>query len=173
MRSTSPSPISKARLKQGQQIVAVNANLVWSARKLYSFCKGRLKWWLKLTSAKAKTTATAKAATIAAITDITVVKKHVVCPISEEQIVESNTKKQKAQESFFCDGHCQEWVHRQCAGLSMARFTILSKSSAPFFVSQVIYSERLCGWSRRWNFSKLPELYSVVMVMLEVRALRA
>ena len=45
------------------------------------------------------------------------------CPICEENIIEASNKRQSAEEAIFCDGACQEWLHRHCVGLSMSRFT--------------------------------------------------
>ena len=35
------------------------------------------------------------------------------------------------EESIFCEGNCQAWLHRKCAGLSSAAFAAIS-SSYPF-----------------------------------------
>lgn len=58
-------------------------------------------------------------------------KGKVVCPICLEAIVDGNVKR-KGHDSILCEGRCQEWVHRQCAGLSQAAFNTASMSSTPF-----------------------------------------
>ena len=35
-------------------------------------------------------------------------------------------------EALFCEGKCQKWLHRYCAGVSVAQFQDLSTVSAPF-----------------------------------------
>ena len=35
-------------------------------------------------------------------------------------------------EALFCEGKCQKWFHRYCAGVSVAHFQDLSTASAPF-----------------------------------------
>lgn len=40
--------------------------------------------------------------------------------------------RKRGHESIFCDGRCQEWVHRQCAGLSKVAFQAVSKSNDDF-----------------------------------------
>jgi hypothetical protein len=40
--------------------------------------------------------------------------------------------KRKGHDSVFCDGVCQEWIHRQCAGLSTTAFLAVSQSANPF-----------------------------------------
>ena len=42
-------------------------------------------------------------------------------------------REKKGHDSIFCDGSCQNWIHRQCAGLSKASFTHCFKSNDPFF----------------------------------------
>ena len=36
------------------------------------------------------------------------------------------------QEALFCDGTCQSWYHRRCAGVSQAHYQPISKSPKPF-----------------------------------------
>lgn len=35
-------------------------------------------------------------------------------------------------QALFCEGQCQRWLHRYCAGVSLAHFDALSSSSEPF-----------------------------------------
>lgn len=57
-------------------------------------------------------------------------------PICDEAIRDFSTKRQKTQDSIFCDSSCQQWVHHGCAGLSKSRFAQLSKSRDPFLCQQ-------------------------------------
>ena len=47
--------------------------------------------------------------------------KKVICPICSEAIEDVSAKK-KGHDAIFCDGDCQDWLHRHCSGLSKARF---------------------------------------------------
>ena len=58
-------------------------------------------------------------------------KQLIKCPICTEEVVDSVGHK-KGHESIFCDGRCQEWVHRQCAGLSKVAFQAVSNSDNQF-----------------------------------------
>ena len=58
-------------------------------------------------------------------------KKAVICPICSDAIEDAIGKK-KGQCSIYCDGNCQEWIHRQCAGLSKAAFQSASSMDEPF-----------------------------------------
>lgn len=55
-----------------------------------------------------------------------------LCPICLEKIIES-TKTKVCQDAIYCEGDCDSWLHRRCAGLSKPLFTTLEKSSDPFF----------------------------------------
>jgi len=55
-----------------------------------------------------------------------------VCPICLEKIVDS-TKTKTGQDAIFCEGACDAWLHRRCAGLSKPLCNTLEKSSDPFF----------------------------------------
>lgn len=58
-------------------------------------------------------------------------KEKTVCPVCDEHIVDATDGK-LGQESIFCDGACQAWLHRKCAGLSKSTFSELSKSIKPY-----------------------------------------
>ena len=58
-------------------------------------------------------------------------KPRAVCPICEEVIKGTNGRK-KGQDAIFCEGECQSWMHRHCAGLSKNRFQELSSSQDMF-----------------------------------------
>ena len=54
------------------------------------------------------------------------------CSICDETIKEPSGKAQ-GEDSIFCDGQCKAWLHRRCAGLSIARFQAVSDSKDPFY----------------------------------------
>lgn len=54
------------------------------------------------------------------------IDEQVVCPICEETIED---------ESIQCDGICDSWLHRRCAGLSQQAFERASQSDESFFCS--------------------------------------
>ena len=58
-------------------------------------------------------------------------RQPIKCPVCTEEVTDGGGRK-KGQESVFCDGRCQEWVHRQCAGLSKVAFQAVSNSDAQF-----------------------------------------
>ena len=53
----------------------------------------------------------------------------VCCCICDKGISEEPGK---GEESIFCEGVCQSWLHTRCAGLSPAVFASVSSSSEPF-----------------------------------------
>ena len=54
------------------------------------------------------------------------------CSICDETIKEPSGKAQ-GEDSIFYDGQCKTWLHRRCAGLSIARFQAVSASKDPFY----------------------------------------
>ena len=54
-----------------------------------------------------------------------------VCPICAEHIIDA-TDTIEGQEALLCDGTCQCWFHRWCAGVSQAHYNLISKSPEPF-----------------------------------------
>ena len=69
-------------------------------------------------------------------------KKSIICPICTDVINDASGKK-PGHESIFCDGYCQEWLHRQCAGLSKAVFMTVSSSNEPFFCTRCLIQQQL------------------------------
>lgn len=55
----------------------------------------------------------------------------VFCPICSDEVKKPSGRKE-GYKAVFCEGSCQEWVHRQCAGLSVIAYTKASKSDDPF-----------------------------------------
>ena len=60
-------------------------------------------------------------------------KKRAVCKclICDDDIIDQN-EQCEGQDSIFCDGLCQGWLHRRCAGLTKKAFLLCSESSKPF-----------------------------------------
>ena len=54
-----------------------------------------------------------------------------ICPICMELIVES-TKSKAGHDAIYCEGYCNSWLHRRCAGLSKPLFASMEKSKDPF-----------------------------------------
>uniref|UniRef100_A0A1X7UI53 PHD-type domain-containing protein n=1 Tax=Amphimedon queenslandica TaxID=400682 RepID=A0A1X7UI53_AMPQE len=53
--------------------------------------------------------------------------KSYTCPICDDQIDDST------QQSIWCDGECNTWLHRGCAGLSKAAHSKLNGTDIPFY----------------------------------------
>ena len=51
-----------------------------------------------------------------------------MCAICLDVIVDSTSQK-SGQDSIYCEGRCQTWIHRCCAGLSKLAFTNIYDSS--------------------------------------------
>ena len=54
------------------------------------------------------------------------------CTICGDAIEEAS-EKSVGEDAVFCDGQCQAWIHRRCAGLSTSRFSVVRGSKEPFF----------------------------------------
>ena len=54
-----------------------------------------------------------------------------MCPVCCDPIEDAVGKK-KGQDAVFCDGSCQDWIHRQCAGLSKHAYSLVSDSDEEF-----------------------------------------
>ena len=50
-----------------------------------------------------------------------------LCKICDEAIAEPDTKI-KGDDSIFCNGECDGWIHRRCAGLSKAKFAVYTST---------------------------------------------
>lgn len=62
-------------------------------------------------------------------------KSSCTCPICADVILDKTATLQ-GHEAIFCDGDCQSWLHRGCAGLSKARLLEVSKYKNPFYCPQ-------------------------------------
>ena len=76
--------------------------------------------------------------------------RNVKCALCNQGIVDGK------DQALFCEGSCQGWFHRDCAGVSLIHFETLSSSSQPFhFVLNYFamlkwwYSKNLFAVSRR------------------------
>ena len=89
--------------------------------------------------------------------------KPITCPICSEDVVDGSGRK-KGHESIFCDGRCQEWIHRQCAGLSKIAFRAASNSEDPFHCPSCIILQQ------SQHISELKE--SIIALARDVKALQ-
>ena len=53
------------------------------------------------------------------------------CPICLEPIVDAGGE-EEGQEALYCEGTCECWHHRWCAGVTKQRFEAISASTEPF-----------------------------------------
>lgn len=61
-------------------------------------------------------------------------KKGEHCPICLELIIDdANSKNKKCQDAIYCEGTCDAWLHRRCAGLSKTVFNLLQNTTTPFY----------------------------------------
>ena len=85
-----------------------------------------------------------------------------MCPVCEKAVIDGG---RKSQDSIFCEGSCQAWLHRCCAGLTRTRFAELSDDSMPFFCPS-------CASDKHTH--ELAELKSAVAALvLEVEQLKS
>ena len=56
----------------------------------------------------------------------------VLCCICEADIVDDT------DESVFCEGICQAWMHRKCAGISRQVFAVISKSNDIYTYARIV-----------------------------------
>ena len=54
-------------------------------------------------------------------------KRNTTCPICEDTIKEPS-KHKKGEDSIYCEGYCDAWIHRRCAGLSSTNFKTLREA---------------------------------------------
>ena len=62
------------------------------------------------------------------------------CPIFVERIEEA-TDRNEGQEALFCEGKCQKWLHRWCAGVHKDSYAALSSSHAPLLYPSCCFAE--------------------------------
>ena len=54
-----------------------------------------------------------------------------VCPVCMEPVLDKGVE-HAAQDALFCEGECQCWHHRWCAGVTKHRYVGLADSTDPF-----------------------------------------
>ena len=54
------------------------------------------------------------------------------CPVCEE-VIKEPTDKAPGDEAIFCEGQCEAWFHRKCAGISKKVYESTSESDNPFY----------------------------------------
>ena len=54
-------------------------------------------------------------------------KRPITCAVCEQKIVDGK------DQAIFCEGVCQRWLHRYCAGVSLPYFEAMSSSPEPFY----------------------------------------
>lgn len=55
-----------------------------------------------------------------------------ICSICDEIILEPIEEEQMGHDAVYCEGICQCWLHRKCAGLSKQTFDALGESDDPY-----------------------------------------
>ena len=55
-----------------------------------------------------------------------------ICPICLDPIKDASDES-TAEDAIVCEGRCNTWFHRKCAGLSKAVYEAATVSSAPFY----------------------------------------
>ena len=55
-----------------------------------------------------------------------------ICPICLETIIDCN-EQNEGHDAIYCEGECNGWLHRQCAGLSKVVFKSFQNSEKPFY----------------------------------------
>ena len=53
-----------------------------------------------------------------------------ICDICCNEVIETESN---TEDALFCEGACQKWVHRSCAGVTRFHFEKLSKSDDPWY----------------------------------------
>jgi len=64
------------------------------------------------------------------------------CPICLE-VIQDASKGKKDHDAIYCEGQCNSWLHRGCAGLPKSVFTSLQNSPDPFYCPTVNYQAML------------------------------
>ena len=50
-----------------------------------------------------------------------------------DKVIKDQDSSNKGQDSIFCKGDCQGWLHRTCAGISKKAFNEATVSDQPFY----------------------------------------
>lgn len=84
------------------------------------------------------------------------------CPICEEVIKEA-TDDSPGDEAIYCEGQCEAWFHRKCAGISKKAYEQAGESENPFYCMsclQVHYNQEISQLKEQLAllFSKIPKV---------------
>ena len=94
-----------------------------------------------------------------------------VCPICAEPIVDED-EDGCAQDALFCEGVCQRWLHRWCAGVTSERYVVLSSIEDPFHCpSCTVAGQQAAITAQQADIACLRECVNALTD--EVRALKA
>jgi len=63
------------------------------------------------------------------------------CSVCEEPILECG-EHCEGDEAVFCEGDCQGWIHRKCAGMTHSAFNKLGESDTPYLCLQCILANQ-------------------------------
>ena len=84
-------------------------------------------------------------------------------------------------QAIFCDGTCKQWIHRQCASLTVDAYTKAGKSPHPFYClhctvsnqKQVIdlLKEQVKSLTDKLAHYYLPQLLATLLMLLKMRAM--
>lgn len=50
-----------------------------------------------------------------------------------DKVIKDSARQQKGQDAVLCEGDCQGWLHRVCAGVTKKAFHEAADSGKPFF----------------------------------------
>ena len=68
--------------------------------------------------------------------------KKCLCSICEKEVVDQDGQR-KGQDAIFCEGNCQEWLHRVCTGLPNKVFLeVYKESDVPFYCPYCTYQRQ-------------------------------
>ena len=60
------------------------------------------------------------------------------CHVCDEVIIEGDDDKgEPGDDAMYCEGKCDAWIHRKCAGLSKQQYEALSAEDTPYYVLNV------------------------------------
>ena len=94
-----------------------------------------------------------------------------VCPICADTIVDEG-EDGCVQDALFCEGDCQCWLHRWCAGVTRERYAVLSSDEEPFLcLSCTVAGQQAAITAQQADIACLRECVNALTS--EVRALKA
>ena len=63
------------------------------------------------------------------------------CAICLDIIIEAD-ESNDGRDAIYCEGMCQDWLHRGCAGLSKKSFNIIKDLIEPYYCPHCLLSDR-------------------------------